>query len=235
MSIFSQLLAKNCPKLHSLSLEIRGDFIFLKQEFFEHLQQISTLKTLEIKIRTNEKTISLDPLSSLQSIKYLTHLRLMNRNITDDYFANIHLYCPQLESIELKTLEILSDKTLYYLEKLKQLKRITIFGKPWTLNKITDSGICSLITNCKQLNKIVFNCGIRISYKTIEALKQIANRSPKRRILFKYCWIRREEQTNCFIDRRNRMNAMFAEEFWSILNGLPNNLRIFSRDFSASH
>ena len=230
MTVFSQHLVKNCPKLYSLSLELKGKLIILSKQLYKPLQQISTLKTLDIKIRLSDWAIKLDPFSSLQSTQYLTHLHIMLRNISDDYLSDIHLYCPQLESIELKTGEsvLLSDQSLQHLKKLKQLERLVIFGPPFRMTKITDSGICSLIANCKHLDKIKFNCGIRISDRTFEALKQMANKSPKRLIDFKFCWDRSDAQKNSLIDANKLKDAKSAADFWPILNDLPQNLSIIN-------
>ena len=227
-SVFSRILAKNFPKLYSLSLELRGELQLLNNQLYKPLQQISTLKTLDIKIRLSDWSIQLDPFSSLQSTQCLTHLQIMYRNISDEYLSDIHLYCPQLESIELKIakLESLSDQSLQHLKKLKQLERLVIFGPPFRMTNITDSGICSLITNCKHLDEIEFNCGIRISDRTFETLKQMAHKSPKRWIDFKFCWDRSVAQNNSLIDENKLKDAKSAADFWPILNDLPRNLSI---------
>ena len=234
INIFSKLLAKNCPKLQSLDLELRGELTMKDNYLFKHLQQLSSLKTLDIKIKLNDESIKLEPFSSQKSksFKCLTHLHILYWNLSDDYLSNIHLYCPKLESIELKTAKsyLLSDQSLHYLVKLKQLKRLIIFGPPYRMTKISDSGVCSLIANCRQLNRIEFNCGIAISDPTFEALKQLANSSPKRVIEFKFCWEISSEQRKS-LNVKKRLNAVSAARFWPILKELPNNLRITDREY----
>ena len=196
------------------------------------MSQLLTLKTLDIKLGFKDISLKFAPNSTHQSFKCLSDLYLSYYNICIAFLSDIHLYCPKLESINIKAEAQISDQILYNLKKLKQLKRLIIFGLPYSMTNITDSGICSLITNCKKLNEIEFNCGIRISDRTFQALKQLADRSPKRRIKFKFCWHRYYARKNSLINESKRLNAKSAAEFWPILNDLPNNLRISGNPFN---
>ena len=53
-------------------------------------------------------------------------MRICFNGLSDNDFENIGQYLPQLESLVIKTTEVLSDKTLEYISELKRLKSLEI-------------------------------------------------------------------------------------------------------------
>jgi hypothetical protein len=144
--------------------------------------------------------------------------------MNDNYFQNIDLYLPQLEYLFINTEDIITDKSLYSLAKLKNLK---VIGFDWTRPQlsvpITDKGLNHFINNCQNIESIRFYKKPNISYKTIDALIELALNKP--RIKFNHKFRRRYTENDIQIidglivgttkPLPNNLNIEFSK-FWDI-------------------
>jgi hypothetical protein len=153
-------------------------------------------------------------IKSLSDCKQLQKLSLMHPNINDNFFKDIHLYCPQLKSLEIclqSRFAEITDKAMESLAKLKHLKRLNLLLIPHNrrLDSITDSGLLELIQKSPQINSIKFNVLTNITDVTINALKELALSKPKTRFV-------------------HRLRGSFAEYEFDIRYGLemPQNMDI---------
>ena len=219
-------LISKCQKLIDLSIVLRSGSVSSKTGFLQLIKEFVFLKRLDVRIKT--QGISLGSLESLKQMSRLQELKILSAEISDKHLVDIDKNCPKLKSIELKTMENISDKSLQSLSKLKYLEKIKLFGIPFQLLNITDSGVCKLITDCSNIKIIDFICGIKISNTSIQRLKSLANSRPAMR--FSFCW-KRTEQQDQELSGDLRGNHTSADRFMSELNNLPKNLFIYSREY----
>jgi hypothetical protein len=64
-----------------------------------------------------------------------------------------------------------------------------ISGIPYSAYDITDSGVCLILKNCKAIERISFDCGIKITQLTFDTLIELT-KNPKRKIKFSFYWLR---------------------------------------------
>ena len=221
----AHLLKSNCPKLVRLSLEIRDQIQCSDENVFNSIECFTSLERLNLIVRS--KQVTLGSFDSFLSLENLQHLKVQYRNLSDEHLEDIENNCPNLRSIELKTMERLSDKALISLSKLKYLEKMTIFGVPYKMSDITDSGVCQLITNCPKIRDIRFECGIQLTPMTFITLNALADSSPKQKFRFAFCWQRTEDQNKEF-DASKRISA---HQLWPELRCLPENLTIISGEY----
>ncbi len=182
--------------------------VFKKFNIFKNLKELTFYMSENI-LGNREITIK-----SLSDCKQLQKLSLMHPNINDNFFKDIHLYCPQLKSLEIclqSRFAEITDKAMESLAKLKHLKRLNLLLIPHNrrLDSITDSGLLELIQKSPQINSIKFNVLTNITDVTINALKELALSKPKTRFV-------------------HRLRGSFAEYEFDIRYGLemPQNMDI---------
>jgi hypothetical protein len=77
---------------------------------------------------------------------------------------------------------------MHSLAKLQSLNSVKISGIPYSVYDITDSGVCSILKNCKAIESINFDCGIDITQLTFDTLIKLAKNS-ERKIKFSFYWL----------------------------------------------
>jgi len=221
-----ELLSKNCLNLKDISLEIKGN-ISSSTTVLKAFESISDVETLKLIIKS--ANLCLGTFDSLESFRNLTELYVLYRHLNDDLLDNLHSYCPKLVSIELLTLQELTDKTLYYLAKIGSLKRIKISSMPYRVYDITDSGVIDVLNRCDHLRVLDFKCCINITKQTFFALKTLAEYSPKSRIKFSFCW---KNSENSFTEQGFDLpGAVSILELWPEVKDSPKNLIINGRGY----
>jgi hypothetical protein len=134
----------------------------------------------------------------------LKKLNVLYRDLNDNLLENIHLFCPKLESVDFSTCDSINDKAVHSLAKLQNLKSIKITGIPHEVYDITDSGVCSILNNCKAIEKINFDCGIDITQLTFDTLLKLAKCS-NRKIVFTFCWMRSDNHDKELLKKIQRI------------------------------
>ncbi len=222
-------ISHKCLKLKSLDLKIKNMTSINVQKFMETFGSFVNLKYFKFKPRISNNI----NICSLINCNKLTHLSLDELNMNDNYFENIDLYFPQLEYLFINTEDIITDKSLYSLAKLKNLKVISFdWTRPQLSVPITDKGLIHFINNCQNIESIRFNKKPKISYKTIDALIELALNKP--RIKFNHKFRRRYTENGIQIIHGlivgttkplpNNLNIEFSK-FWDI-SGLCHKYRL---------
>jgi hypothetical protein len=156
----------------------------------------------------------------------LKKLNVLYGDLNDNKLKNIHLFCPKLESVDFSTFDSINDKTMHSLAKLQNLKSMKISGIPYRVHNITDSGVCSILNNCRAIENINFDCGIDITQLTFDTLIELTKNS-KRKIKFSFCYERLEEQNKELFEKFNE----YSEWKSNTLKEIPENLIIESREY----
>ncbi|XP_054157410.1 uncharacterized protein LOC128955761 [Oppia nitens] len=240
LSSGSVQLATKFPKLTHLDIDCRFDAQKPDGPLLSKLSAFKTLKSLKLKIRI--KDVELGSLQSLQANR-LRELYIVCQTLSDKHFEDIDKYFPYLEKLEIKTLQFLSNTTLESLAKLRQLRSLRIFCKPYCNTFINDIGIHTLLNGCPSLKTVVFKCGLNITEMTIIAVMCWAERSPDRHHVFEYCWGHYKpgldveinfnadgEELESFQQDINQINAMI---YLRNLEVIPNNLHIYCREYDS--
>jgi hypothetical protein len=147
----------------------------------------------------------------------LKKLNVLYSGLNDNLLENIHLFCPKLESVDFSTQDSISDKTMHSLAKLPNLKSFEISGINFKVHNITDSGVCSILNNCKAIERINFYCCIDITQLTFDTLIELTKNS-ERKIKFSFDWLN---------------EALFDISKWEpeTSKDIPENLIIESREY----
>jgi hypothetical protein len=189
-SDYMESIANNNKNLHKIYYRIRNSNTLYANRVFNKLKNLQNLKHLVLYMCANIYGDEQITTKSLSDCKQLQKLSLMHSNISDNFFENIHIYCPQLKSLEIclksGTVEI-TDEAMKSLAKLKHLKHLNLLRFPHKylgFHLITDTGLLYLIEKSPQINSITFNSQTNITNITINALKQLALSKPK--ITFRY-------------------------------------------------
>jgi hypothetical protein len=220
--------AKSFPNLRNISLEINGE-IYFSTSLLECFESISKLDSLKLIIRQNK--IKFGSFASLKNISNLAILNILYSHLNDNLLNNIHLYCPKLVSIELSTTDSITDITMRSLSRIENLKSIKISGIPYSVYDITDSGVCSILNNCRAIRRIIFDCGINITQLTFNTLIELAKNN-KRRIKFSFCWKRSEKHSReLFCSKSSEKFRKDSMEELMSPEDTPENLIIESREY----
>jgi len=209
-----QSIANHNKQLNQIFYRIQNSNTLYANRVFKKLNVFKNLKELTFYMSENifgNKEITI---KSLSDCKQLQKLSLMHPNINDNFFRDIHLYCPQLKSLEIclqsRFVEI-TDKAMESLAKLKHLKRLNLLLIPHNrrLESITDSGLLQFIEKSPQMNSIKLNVLTNITDITINALKELALSKPNTRFV-------------------HRLRGFFAEYKFDVRYGLemPQNMDI---------
>jgi hypothetical protein len=165
----------------------------------------------------------------LESFRFnpkLKKLSVLYSHLNDNLLENIHLLCPKLESVDFSTCDSINDKTMHSLAKLQNLKSMKISGIPYTIHNITDSGVCSILNNCRAIEKINFDCGIDITQLTFDTLIELAKIS-ERKIVFTFCWKQSDEHSKELLKKFNEYSKWKSKT----RKAIPENLTIESREY----
>ena len=150
------LIGQKCNKLLKLGLYIDNS-ISISKNFFDVFIEFKAVKILGIKFESINGSIE-----SLKHCKQLKHLDIHYSEITEDFFINIHLFVPKLQSLNIFTDKELSDSFIVSFHSLKNIQKVFLNElKFWYFGK----QLFEVVSNSegKHVIKVNANCGfIRI-------------------------------------------------------------------------
>lgn len=161
---FVRQMADNCPKLSKLDIELYGEDYEIVRQTYQTLNDFKGLKHLRFNCSDIQKLPSMEKIPPLEvfEIKQLINLELMCSfaPITDDFFSQIAVNMPNLQTIFCSNLDI-TDKTLECLAQLSCLREITL---DWNKlkDKFSDDLVLALISQLRKLKSFVaINSGVK--------------------------------------------------------------------------
>ncbi len=177
-------LAENCVKLKELDLTISSDDLVTEQFFFA-FEKFMSLEKLNLYIREFDLKLN----GSIECFRLCLNLKVLNISycgLSAEFFEDIHLFLPNLRSIEIDCETEFTDKSIFPFSKLEKLSQFC-FERSRSSNKlITDESICQLINSCENIKVISFSARPNITNITIEALIGLALKYSRKEIRF-YC------------------------------------------------
>jgi hypothetical protein len=220
----AQSIANNNKNLKTIHYRIHNPNTSYLNKVFNNLNHFKSLSQLSIHMTGRYKGDKQITIKSLSYCKQLQKLSLMYPNLNDNFFKDIHLYCPQLKSLQifleseeededLNDMQLITDETLKSLAKLKHLKSFELYEMPFNfsnLSTITDSGLIDLIKKSPQIRKTYFSSRLNITQESINALIELAISKPK---------IQFNHKLSGFWNKK-----LFAKIYDSTKYSLPNNL-----------
>jgi hypothetical protein len=205
-------IGKSCTKIKDLHIGVYNKNM-VSAKFFSVIAKYLAVEKLNLDLYNIDENIE----GSVECFKELNlkQLQISYGQLTDSFFEDIDLYLPNLKIVIVVSETDLTNKTLYSLSKLKNLRRIHFSLTPSAYKNITDDSIHELLDFCQSIEVIEFNGRPNISNKTIDKLIATALLNPKKIIRF-----------NCrFLDPVNEVE--FAHiDMNSYTDKIPDNLKI---------
>jgi hypothetical protein len=185
------IIGSNCNKINKLEIHIdQMHWIQAPHNslLFDRIGFFTQIKFLKISVWYFSDTISFD---SLKSCKLLTHLSLYHSAVNDQLLKDINLFLPQLTHLDIRSDGYITEKTMDLLPKLNQLEVIKIGphqnNMSW-FKYVKGKVILNSINSCPKLKSIELK-GSDITYKTIDALIDLALKKPKMYFSHSFRWI----------------------------------------------
>jgi hypothetical protein len=206
-----EIIGKSCTKIKDLHIGVYNKNI-IGAKFFSVIAKYLAVEKLNLDLYNIDENIE----GSVECFKELNLKQLqISYRLTDSFFEDIDLYLPNLKTVIIVSETDLTNKTLYSLSKLKNLRRIHFSLMPFAYKNITDDSIHEFLDFCQSIEVIEFNGRPNISNKTIDKLIATALLNPRKIIRFK-CG---------FLDPVNEVE--FAHiDMNSYTDRIPDNLKI---------
>ncbi|CAG2108468.1 unnamed protein product, partial [Medioppia subpectinata] len=154
-------LANNCSKLKRLSLDIPLDSSH-QWLLFDAIKHFKRLQHLYISLHMSDDSLDLLTFRSnitsktFSQCKQLKHLSLMlfhrEFDFSDEFFADIDIHLPRLQSMNLRVEDITVDVAINSVAKLKKLQDMTFY----TSDVLSDEHFYGIQDNCLKLKTIEF-------------------------------------------------------------------------------
>ena len=149
------LIGQKCNKLSKLDLDI--DFtVSISKKFFDIFTEFKIIKILEIDL-PNLTSIN-GSIESLKHCKQLKHLEMTYPEITEDFFTDIHLFVPTLQSLNILIQKTFSDSFIDSFHSMKSIQKVVINNKYWYFGKQLSEVMSS--SNGKHVIRVNDNCGL---------------------------------------------------------------------------
>jgi hypothetical protein len=175
-----KLIADNCKKLNHL--EIFMDQNNISGKIFELLKETKALEKLIITINDQNFGPNFSSVEYLKNCKNLKYLKLDFKGFGNDILEDIDLYLPNLTHfLFINPMNVLPEKTLHNLTKLKNLSHIDIDSY-----SLCDSEVYYFIKNSLNIEKMIFRNINYITRKTINVLIERAIKRPKVQYLLQF-------------------------------------------------
>ena len=116
-------MTRNCVKLKNFRLEI-NDNSLISDNFFAVLSHLKSIEILEIVLGLTKKLRA--SVKSLKDCPKLKRLLITYNELTEDFFAGIHSYVPNIKTIEIKTKQRMSDQFFTSLSSMRYLQKIIV-------------------------------------------------------------------------------------------------------------
>ena len=163
------LIGQKWSKLFNLDLSFHYLSIPISNLFFRLFLDFESIKKIKIKFTLNtEVNETVEVFKHCKQLKYLT---IDNKELTEDFFANIDLFIPNLQYLEITTRKEFSDSFIDSFHSMKNIQKVTyIFdnyrtfsAKYWYFGKQLSEVMSS--PKAKDVIRVNDNCGL-VYYQT---------------------------------------------------------------------
>ena len=159
------LIGQKCNKLLRFEL-LFGRSVSISDRFFNTLSEFKAIQTLRIYSRHN--TVLKGSIGSLKHCKQLKHLDIDYRELTEDFFANVETFVPNLKFLQILTEKQFSDLFIDSFHSLKSIQKVIYYmfnntnkttkTKYWYFGKSLIEVMLS--PNGMNVKHITDNCGL---------------------------------------------------------------------------
>ncbi|XP_054161584.1 uncharacterized protein LOC128959615 [Oppia nitens] len=206
-------ISKNCVKLKKLNFTLNNESV-ISNKFFNAFNKLQSIEKLSLEFF--EITKKLDgSVECLKNCSKLRHLVISYKELTEEFFQNIHLFLPNLKIIDIDSDKQMTNKFMESMSKLANLKKIVLRHSSNAHKDMTDEGLCLVINNCSLLQTMVFSARPNITHKTIEVLINSALLRPKININF-----------SCGFSGGGDEGEFATIDINNFVNKMPENLKI---------
>jgi hypothetical protein len=174
-------IGKSCTEINELYIDV-SSFELLSKSFFYAFNHFRALKKLNLYLYDINTTFD----GSVECFKNLNlkYLQISYKQLSDQFFENIHIFLPNLVKIVINSEAELTDRTIYSLSKLKNLRSLKFLQNLFSYRYITDDSIKELLDSCPMIENIAFNSRPNITNKTIDHLIVTALKNSRKTINF---------------------------------------------------
>jgi hypothetical protein len=174
-------IGKSCTEINELYIDV-SSFELLSKSFFYAFNHFRALKKLNLYLYDINTTFD----GSVECFKNLNlkYLQISYKQLSDQFFENIHIFLPNLVKIVINSEAELTDRTIYSLSKLKNLRSLKFLQNLFSYRYITDDSIKELLDSCPMIENIAFNSRLNITNKTIDHLIVTALKNSRKTINF---------------------------------------------------
>ena len=120
------LIGRKCTKLVKLDLCIYGS-VPISDRFFTAFCELKAIKKLKISLPHN--TVLSGSVECFKHCTELYELDITYDKLTEDFFANIQLFVPKLQSLRIETCQQFSDSFINSFHSMKNIERVIIFKR----------------------------------------------------------------------------------------------------------
>ena len=122
--------SQKCNKLLKLE-SIIDNLVPISDRFFDSFSEFKSIKKLKITIlkHTNVKS----NIKSFKHCKQLIELDMNYRELREDFFANIALFVPKLQSLRIHTKKLFSDTFINSFHSMKSIRKVELFNFKHTI------------------------------------------------------------------------------------------------------
>lgn len=148
-----ELLPQLCPQLTKL---IFAEGINTYPNLFDVVGQLKNLVYFKCCLYAYKATeVLYGSVKKLRGLTKLKHLKLLMRQLNKDNLKSIEKALPNLESIQLKTENRITDRLMRSLSEIKGLREVKIQSRKASAKRnITDAGVKRLVENCPLLKRL---------------------------------------------------------------------------------
>ena len=160
------LIGQKCTKLLNFDLCIDNP-VSISNKFLNIFTEFKAIQILTIILPKYISYINTSVNGSIESLKHckqLKHLKIYSSKISDDFFTNIDLFLPKLQSLKISTQEELSDSFIDSLKSLKSIQKVVLNEyKYWYFGK----QLSEVMSNCDRMHfiRVNDNCGFVDLYR----------------------------------------------------------------------
>ena len=154
------LIGQKCSKLLELDLSIKSS-VPISDRFFDVFTQFKAIKILRIELPDNRRLLS-GSIECFKHCKQLIELLIDYNELRKDFFTNIEIFLPKLQSLNIYTSKQFSDSFIDSFQSMKDIQSIELidndtFLKMWKFRKsLTD---IMLGHNAKYVIRVNDICG----------------------------------------------------------------------------
>ena len=160
------LIGRKCTKLLKLDLSIDSS-VPISDRFFDVFTHFKAIKKLIINFKNN--TVLSGSVECFKHCKELYDIDIVCHKLTENFFTNIQLFVPKLQSLRIETKKQFSDSFIDSLHSMKNIQKVIISkinnsinptkkNKKWIFGKCLSEVMLS--PNGMNVKHITHNCGL---------------------------------------------------------------------------